>query len=165
MRRQYCFGRVGKLVGFFNGVADGGVPLQVSIKVQEQEAEHMILEPTAYIPLLEKHSMTKAESRATPHLQNECPSSKQTMRAESEIPDVCPQEVAVFGKSDFPSASKSEAKDIRVGSKDTIRLSWELAVVVLTADVDLELCAWCGVALCYRIGMAWFWWVGDRLVG
>ena len=45
------------------------------------------------------------------------------MRAESEIPDVCPQEVAVFGKSDVLFASMSEAKDIRVGSKDTMRLS------------------------------------------
>ena len=44
---------------------------------------------------------------ATPHQQHKHPSSKQTMRAENEIPDVCPQEVAMFGKSDVLFASNA----------------------------------------------------------
>lgn len=76
-----------------------------------------------YTRLFKKDLIDKGRSRATPHLQNEYSSPKQTKQAESEIPDICPQEVAMFGKSDVPFASMSEAKDIRVGPKDTMRLS------------------------------------------
>ena len=81
--------------------------------------------------------MVKTGNRATPHLQNEYPSFKQSNDASGERDTRClPARSSRVRQVRHPFALKSEAKDIRVGFKDTIRLSWELAVVVLTADVD-----------------------------
>jgi hypothetical protein len=81
--------------------------------------------------------MPKAEAQLPLTYNTNTHLSKQTnVSGEEEIPDVCPQEVAVFGKSDVLFASKAEAKDIRLGPEDTIRLSRKLTVVVVAADVD-----------------------------
>ena len=47
-------------------VYDGGVVLRMSIEIWEQEAEHMILEPTKYILLLEKTLNGKGREQSYP---------------------------------------------------------------------------------------------------
>ena len=74
-------------------VYDGGVELRISTEIREQETEHKILEPMKIYTSSREDTqwqMQRAElpltNRMNAHLQN-------------KRPDVCPQEVAVFGKS------------------------------------------------------------------